>query len=251
MFLGQDPPPPSISIADFELWAKEHNENAAAGDWVVEDGDHARMSLRISWQDALGVVRGERNLEDAQRERLASLLRISGALVGQTVAAWMLEWTPSTFRKYRTRTGFPRPVVRLGGGPAWLRSDIEDYANGRRDFGTEEFTLQHEFLENKELPKRLGMPEEQIRSEVYEEWRDIAPPPSSKAARRLYWSRLSVERWDARACGQSNRQALVQAFPGRSAPAIGLFLSLGEGNACKSYTSGKRSVPRGGWAWLR
>jgi hypothetical protein len=53
-------------------------------------------------------------------------------IVGVAEAAGILGWDKRRIFTYLSRGSFPEPLVALASGRVWRRSDIEDFAQGRR-----------------------------------------------------------------------------------------------------------------------
>jgi predicted DNA-binding transcriptional regulator AlpA len=144
----------------------------------------------------MAVAVGDKDTEQARKESLSAALSEAGPLVGHTLASQMLGL--SRHARHAKQATFPKPVFRSAkGNPMWLRSDIEGYAAGRRDFTHAEGVLQDQYLDGHQLGAEvlglasIGAVRQRVQAEAWE----IVPRPAGKAGSHYYWSRADVERW--------------------------------------------------------
>jgi hypothetical protein len=197
LFLTQDPPPRATRYEDYEAWAREFNENPRDGyKRVGENAGHICGQLGLGWDLVLAVAAGRTDPEQARKESLSAALSEAGPLVGHLLLSQMLGL--SRHARHAKQATFPKPVFRFAkGNSMWLRSDIEGYAAGRRDFKHAEGVLQDQYLDGHQLGKEvLGIASiEAVRGRVRAEAWETVPRPAGKAGNHYYWSRADVERW--------------------------------------------------------
>jgi predicted DNA-binding transcriptional regulator AlpA len=193
LFLEQDPPP-ETTRTNYETWAAEFNQKPPPGYGNgIETGPHISGTLGLGWEEVIEVAAGRKPLDQAQVEALSQALSEPGPLVGHQLASRMLGRSPDG--RHAKKPGYPPPVVRLGKSWLWLRSDIEGWKAGRRDFTHERGVLQDRYLNADELAERLGISAPSLRERVYAELWDRAPRPAGRAGKSLYWDITEVERW--------------------------------------------------------
>jgi predicted DNA-binding transcriptional regulator AlpA len=196
LFLDQKPRLRATRREDYEAWAQEFNESPPSGyGRVSENSGHISSMLAVGWDLVLEVAGGRKELKQAQREALSSALSEAGPLVGHRLASQMLGLSPHA--RHAKQPDYPQPVVRLGQtNSLWLRSDIEGYAAGRRDFTHEPGALQDQYLDGHQLGKLLGgISGNAVTSRVQHELWDRVPRQAGKAGKHYYWSHAEVERW--------------------------------------------------------
>jgi len=197
LFVTQDPPPAANRREDYETWAREFNENPRDGyKRISESASHICGQLGLGWDLVLAVAAGRTDPEQARKESLSAALSEAGPLVGHLLVSQMLGL--SLHARHAKQATFPKPVFRfVKGNRMWLRSDIEGYAAGRRDFTHVEGVLQDQYLDGNQLGEEvLGVASLQaIRARVSKDAWEIVPRPAGKAGSRYYWSRADVERW--------------------------------------------------------
>lgn len=196
LFLKQDPRPEPTRV-NYETWAKEFNEKPPPGyKHVIETGSHISGLLQVGWEDVIDIAEGKRELAEVQVQALSSALADAGPLIGHHLASWLLG--RSVNGRHRHKRGYPAPVAQLGKSSClWLRTDIEAWKAGRRDFTHEPGVLQHEYLGREELAERLQITLVTLRQRVQAELWKRTPQPAGRAGKSLYWSRAEVERWFA------------------------------------------------------
>jgi hypothetical protein len=215
LFLAQKPPPAATRAGDYEAWAREFNEDPPDGyGRITENPWHISTMLGLGWERILQVAGGGKELAQAQREELTATLSEAGPLVGHRLASQILGLSPHA--RHAKQPSYPQPVVCLGASNwLWLRSDIEGYAAGRRDFTHERDALQGQYLDSRQLGQLLGgISGEAVRSRLAAELWERVPRPAGKAGKHHYWSRADVERWLAERPRQLGR------LPGRREKAV-------------------------------
>lgn len=125
----------------------------------------------------------------------------------------------SPHARHAKQPDYPRPVVRFAKNWLWLRSDIEGYRAGRRDFTHATGALQDEYADGHQLGVLLGgISGTAVRARVRQEAWERVPRPAGKAGKQWYWSRPAVQRWlreEPRRLGPLSgpRQKPVRGFP--------------------------------------
>jgi predicted DNA-binding transcriptional regulator AlpA len=188
--------PDSETMHDYTAFAAEYNERRPKGEpRLPTNGDDLRNRLRLRWSQVLAVAREEIALEEAQAARVSELLDESGPLVSISLAAFMLEMSPSTLNNICQRANFPNPVARIQDSRVWLRTDIEAYRETRPNSGHSPYELQQSFVDSNELAERLELRPDRVRTLVYNHRWDRVPEAAGKVGHAIYWRRSAVEDW--------------------------------------------------------
>jgi len=103
------------------------------------------------------------------------------------------------------RPDFPKPVVKLSGRRAWLKTDVEAYFDVRPFPKRKEYALQDEYLSAAELAALMGKAERQFSQTTR------IPEPAGLVSRNRYWRRSEVERWMRNERAQPRRARVAVA----------------------------------------
>ena len=87
------------------------------------------------------------------------------------------------------RHDFPKPVLVIGTGEAWLREDVEAFAEDRPIPARKRNELRDVYLTAQDLAARRGVTPEAVRQ------KNGAPPRTGQINRASIWYRPDVEHW--------------------------------------------------------
>jgi predicted DNA-binding transcriptional regulator AlpA len=198
--------PTAITKAAYDDWALSRNgQGASAVPFVTADA--VTNALALPWGTTLGVVRGEKALGVAQRERLGELRRDGGSLGLVSVAYIALLHGGSERFAYKLtgKDGFPLPVAYTTkrSRRAWYRRDVDAHHAGRRVPKRALFEAQARIMLAEEVGALLGQSPKELREAFYEARRgeagaDSLPKPDGRVNHAYFWLRADVEEWAAR-----------------------------------------------------
>jgi hypothetical protein len=202
--------PSAVTKRAYDDWALDCNEQYPESVPLVT-ADAMANALALPWRTLLGVVRGERTLAEAQRERLLRLRADGGSLglVGVAYVALLHKTSERLAHKLVRKGGFPVPVAytTMNKRQAWYRRDVEAHRAGRRVPLRKLFEAQEKVILSEEVRAMLGQSEmdfrrtvtrsqEASREEVPRE--SLLPRPDGRVNHALYWLRADIEAWDER-----------------------------------------------------
>jgi hypothetical protein len=181
--------PPIEEITAYDAWTREFNDDLPDDQPPVPLWSPIYSNLRVSFADVLRVARGEAELGDCHR-RLGDHRSDRGPLVSTNWIAGEHDLSEHQARHITHRPDFPKPVVKLSGTRAWLKTDVEAYFDDRPFPKRKEYELQEEFLSLAELAALMGKPPERLKSQTMRR-----PEPAGLVSRRRYWRKSEAERW--------------------------------------------------------
>jgi hypothetical protein len=200
--------PQNLSSAAYSAWAREYNDNLAAGELPVAiRAASISTKMNKTWPDVIRVVRGEITEAEArplQKRRVERYCRGPHDLVSFEELRKILK-RPVRGAGIEARRGdFPAPAIILPSTRFWLRDDVKAYKAGRRwtseENDRQRDSLRHLYLTVDQVKELTGLNRDQLKM-----GRDGMPPPVVKLGFRMLWLRSEVEASAATKRGQSGR----------------------------------------------
>ncbi len=163
---------------------------------------HICRRLHLDWDDVLSVARNELSFEEAKALFLERGLAQAGPLIGEKLAGSMLGVV-----RIRRIPNFPPPAVVLKWQRRlWLRSDVEAYIAGKRDFAAPvskaavtldggsitDLTQLPDYLDKHLLAPLLGCAPLSVASYARAPTPQVCPQPAGYTNNVHYWTREDV-----------------------------------------------------------
>lgn len=190
--------PAKFRSSDYDTWAREYNDQLAAGEIAVPGHSTIREGLALAWPDVVAVGRGEISVDEAERKTRSKHADWSVGphdFVGQLTGAQILKVGTSRFQRLSHRPGFPTAVMILDKGTrtnrTWLRGDLEMYRDTGKAPRRKENGLRFCYYRAQELAPLLGV----RRGTLTDSKMRNVPPPTGRVAGICYWLKRDADRW--------------------------------------------------------
>jgi predicted DNA-binding transcriptional regulator AlpA len=177
----------------YDAWTRRVNENLAEGELLMPGSTVIRDALVIPFTEAVRVAEGEIELDDARLStRGANSTWSSGPhdFINQNDIARITGKTRPQVATLIRQPDFPKAVLSVDTGDAWLREDVEAYAAGRPFTPREHNELRPLYLTAKEVAAARGVTPAALRQK-----NAAAPPRIGQINRTVIYYRPDVEEW--------------------------------------------------------
>ncbi len=189
--------PAKFRSSDYDLWAREYNDQLADDEIAAPGHSTIREGLALSWPDVVAVGRGEISVSEAERKTRSPHADWSVGphdLVGQLTGAQIVNVGTSQFQRFSRQQSFPAAVLIFDKGTrpvrTWLRGDLEMYRDTGKAPRREENGLRPCYYLAQELAPLLG-----VRRGTLTDKTQNVPPPTGRAAGVCYWLKRDADRW--------------------------------------------------------
>jgi len=156
--------PPKLTGAAFDAWAREYNNEVAAGVHGPEAEPLPRAAtiydrLALTWTDVLRSAQGQVPLAEAasRRRAVSDWSRGPHDLIARATIARDYDRSLASARLLLAEPHFPRPALVINGRRAWLRDEVEAYLRGERVPLKEANRLRGEYLTTNEVAEMFAV----------------------------------------------------------------------------------------------
>jgi predicted DNA-binding transcriptional regulator AlpA len=188
-----DTDPPDRSKDACLAWVRHENDRTDDGDLLVLTPSAVMDALAIPWSEVIRVAEGVIELADAGRSKEQLNATWSSGphdfVIKPDIARMLGVSQPVVATRVR-RLDFPKPVLVVPKAQAWLREDIEAFAEGRPFVERERNELRCLYFTSDELASLLGVTPAALRQP-----KASAPERTGSIAGTSIWLRSDVEAW--------------------------------------------------------